>query len=197
MDIFETLLSSRSKAQIISKLFLQDGREYYMRELERETGVGVRSIHADLYKLESLDLLIQRKDGNRTYFKANEFHPLFSDLKSIVHKLYGPVPILTDILAGQSGIEVAFIFGSYATGDIHAESDIDLFVVGTIGSRKISDLLFNAQKRIIWEINDHFYTPQNLRKKIKEKGSFLSRLKDSPKIFIKGAEDGYRSFYEE
>ncbi|MBL6990899.1 MAG: nucleotidyltransferase domain-containing protein [Bacteriovoracaceae bacterium] len=196
MDVLEFLFSSKSRARILGKLFLQDGQEYYMRELERATGVSVRSIHSDLQRLESFDLVLKRRDGNRTYYKANEAHPLYEDLKSIVSKVYGPIAILKESLQNRPDIDVAFIFGSFASGETHAESDIDLFVIGQIGSRKLSNILFKVQSEIPWEMNHHFYKSENFKKALDKNKHFLMSLITSKKIFLKGTEDEFKRFYQ-
>jgi len=196
LDLLESLLCSKSRARILGKLFLVGGVEYYLRELERSTGVGVRSLHSDLLKLKRLDLIGRRKDGNRYYYKANEHHPLYEDLKSIVNKIYGPLVTLKEILSEREDIEFAFIYGSFATGETHAESDIDLFVIGKIGSRNLSNVLYDVQSRMSWILNPHCHTFESFKKGVSEKRHFLMALKASNKIFIKGSEIEFKQLYQ-
>src|SRR5262245_9551759 len=89
MGLLEGLLASRSRASILRVLFNGENREYYLREIERETGLMVRAVQQELPNLLKLDLIQARKDGNRRYFRANRLHPLYSDLCQIVLKTSG------------------------------------------------------------------------------------------------------------
>ncbi|MAE58416.1 MAG: hypothetical protein CME69_06020 [Halobacteriovorax sp.] len=191
MDLLENIFLSKARAGILKKLFLERDREYYLRELERETGVTYKALHTDIHRMQELDLISMRVDGNRNYFKANTKHPLFEDFHSIANKVYGPIPKLKELFEKQNGIESAFIFGSYAKGETHAGSDLDLFIIGDISVRKLSNLLWEAQKEITYEINDHIYTKKDFKAK-RNKDHFLKSLKDTEKIFLKGNEDEFK-----
>ena len=54
----------------------------------------------------------------------------------------------------HKNIELAFIFGSYAKGETHAQSDVDLFVLGNIQSMQLSDIISQVEEEIGYiEIN--------------------------------------------
>ncbi|OFZ47689.1 MAG: hypothetical protein A2381_06770 [Bdellovibrionales bacterium RIFOXYB1_FULL_37_110] len=195
MELLAKILLSKTRAGIFKYLFLHKGDEYYLRELERLTGIGIKSLQTEIRKLVLLDILLERKDGNRNYIRANVEHPLYVDFCSIVNKLHGPPEQLRAIFKDIHNIEFAFIFGSFAKDETHAGSDIDLFILGDIPSKQISDILFTFEKSIPYELNEYNYSLRLFKKEVKDKKHFLMSLKSTTKIFLKGDESEFRKLY--
>jgi hypothetical protein len=188
MDLLGTLLSSRGRAEVIRLLFSGEGKEYYLREIERQTGVQVRSVQAETATLVKLDLVRSRKDGNRVYFGANREHPLYPDLVQIVIKTSGWISELRKAL-NRDGVRVAFVFGSFARGEEKAASDIDLMVVGGIGLRGMSGIVGPIQRKAQREINPHVYSEAEFQRRMKNKDHFLTSVLGTERIFLVGNED--------
>jgi len=186
MALLSEILSSNIRADIFRLLFGVNDSELHMREIERRAGYAIGTIQTELKKLLRLDLVIKRKDGNRTYFRANKNHPLFLDIQRLVLKTVGLVDILHNELKNSREILIAFVFGSIARQREMAESDVDLFVVGDLGLRKLVGLLSGVSDKIGREINPHVFTVKVLRKRLTEKDHFITRVLDEPKIFILG-----------
>jgi len=186
MALLSEILSSNVRADIFRLLFGVNDSELHMREIERRSGYAIGTIQTELKKLLRLDLVIKRKDGNRTYYRANKNHPLFLDIQRLVLKTVGLVDVLHNKLKNNREILIAFVFGSIARQREMAESDVDLFVVGDLGLRKLVGLLSGVSDKIGREINPHVFTVKELRKRLTEKDHFITRVFDEPKIFILG-----------
>jgi predicted nucleotidyltransferase len=189
MALLSEILSSNVRADIFRLLFGVTDGELHMREIERRSGYAIGTIQSELKKLLRLDLVIKRKDGNRTYYRANKGHPLFLDIQRLVLKTVGLVDILHNELKNCREILIAFVFGSVARQKEMAESDVDLFVIGDLGLRKLADLLSGASDKIGREINPHVFTVKELKKRLAQKDHFTTRVLDEPKIFILGNEN--------
>ena len=144
-------------------------------------------------KLSGLDLITSHRDGNRLYYRANPNHPLFHDVKNLVVKTTGAVPLLIEAFhskeVSQNEILIAFIFGSIARNEEKAESDIDLMVIGNIGLRKISHLLSGMTEKLGREINPHLLIPKDFKKKLSTQDHFLTQVMGTKKLFIIGDEN--------
>ncbi len=186
MTLLSEILSSNIRADIFRLLFGVTDSELHMREIERRSGYAIGTIQTELKKLLRLDLVIKRKDGNRTYYRANKHHPLFLDIQRLVLKTVGLVDILQNELKNCREILIAFVFGSIARQREMAESDVDLFVVGDLGLRKLVGLLSGVSDKIGREINPHVFTVMELKKRLTQKDHFITRVLDEPKIFILG-----------
>ncbi|MEO5969908.1 MAG: nucleotidyltransferase domain-containing protein [Bdellovibrionia bacterium] len=164
-----------------------------MREIERQSHLVIGTIQQDLKKLTGMSLVTSRRDGNRLYYRANTHHPLFQEIKNLVTKTTGAVPLLTKAFQGE-GVEsqeilIAFIFGSIARNEENAESDIDIMVIGNIGLRKISHLLSGISEKLGREINPYVLTQKDFIKKISSQDHFLTQVMNTKKLFIIGNEN--------
>jgi hypothetical protein len=187
MDTLTLLLGSQGRAEVLRLLFSQPGTEIYLREIVRRSGLSPRTIQQELALLKGQELLLSRKDGNRLYYRANPEHPLFPELRALVEKTSGYQAILRSALADPD-IQFAFVFGSVAAGTAKAESDLDLFVIGSIGLRKLSRLLVGCSDQVGRVINPHVVTTDEWIRKTKDRDHFVSRVLASKKVFVIGTE---------
>jgi DNA-binding transcriptional ArsR family regulator len=84
--ILDRLFTSRARARLITVLFMDPEREFYMRELARATDQVIGSVQRELGNLEEMDLVISQRRANAKYYRANKRHYLFRELRSIVSK---------------------------------------------------------------------------------------------------------------
>jgi predicted nucleotidyltransferase len=189
MSLLSEILSSKIRADIFRLFFGVSDNELHMREIERRSGYAIGTIQSELRKLLRLDLVSKRKDGNRTYYRANKDHPLFLDIQRLVLKTVGLVDILQNKLTKSQEITIAFVFGSIARQEEMAGSDIDLVVIGHLGLREITALLSGLTEKVGREINPHVFTVKEFKKRIARKEHFITQVLDEPKIFIFGNEN--------
>ena len=188
MSLLAEILSSKIRAEIFSMLFGIDAKPLHVREIERQSGLAIGTVQQELQKLLRLELIQKQKDGNRLYYQPNKAHPLYPEVRSMVLKTAGAVPMLRAALAGQRDIKMVFAFGSVARGDAKAASDIDLMVIGSIGLRKLSSLLAGACEKIGREINPYVVSLSEFTKRRNGGDHFISLVLKEPKIFIIGTE---------
>ncbi|HDR89171.1 MAG TPA: toxin-antitoxin system toxin subunit, partial [Bacteroidetes bacterium] len=148
MNALAKILSSKIRGEIFRLLFGTSDQALHMRDIERKSGFAIGTIQGELKKLSELDLILKEKDGNRTYYRANKSHPLYSDIHNLVLKTSGLVDVLRNAL-GTEKIKLAFVFGSFARGEESADSDIDLMVIGSLGLRDLITMLANTQDTIL------------------------------------------------
>lgn len=195
MSTLSKILSSRTRAEIFKLLYGLAEEELHIREIQRRTGLNDSTIRQELLKLLKLDLVIDRKDSNRVYYRANKTNPLYPDIRNLVLKSTGLVDVLKGALKDKR-IQVAFIFGSLAGRKERAESDVDLFVIGQLGMRVISTLLSGVSEKIGREINPHVMSSDDLRKRNKTKDHFISNVMRSEKLFVVGTADDLKTMAE-
>lgn len=138
--------------------------------------MSLAAVQQELKQLESLDLVLRRKDGNRVCFKANPSLPLFEELHQLTLKTSGIVPMLRDaLLPASDQITYAFVFGSIARSEEKVHSDIDVMLVGNLGLRQAAGLVGTLADTLEREINPHAMT-------LKEFGNRLGEGDALPKI---------------
>jgi predicted nucleotidyltransferase len=181
------IVSSRVKAQVLRILFGTTPTELHLRELVRRSGLSIGTVQQELRRLTRIGVVLARRDGNRLYYRSNPDHPLFPELRSLVLKTDGLVGVLEQALADEE-VQLAFVFGSVASGEAKAESDVDLMIVGSVGLRRVTQLLSGVADRVGREINPQVLTPGEFQARKRRKDHFLSSVLETPKLFVKGNE---------
>lgn len=192
MDSLHKILSSKVRAEIFRLLFAKRDTELHIRELARRSKLHEATLRQDLAKLKELDLVASRRDGNRVYYRANQDHPIYSEIRGIVLKTSGLVEVMRTALE-PADIAVAFVFGSVAAGKESAQSDVDLMVIGNIGLRALSSRLSEISFQVGREINPHVMTESEYRKRIKAKDHFVAHVLSGPKLFIRGCANDFEA----
>jgi predicted nucleotidyltransferase len=187
MSVLREILSSTGRSEIFRLLFGASDRQLYVREMERKTGLSVATVRQELQKLLRMQLVEAQKSGNRLYYRANKGHPLYPDIRNIVLKTAGMVDILRDAL-DKEAVKIAFVFGSVASNQEGATSDVDLMVIGDMGLRTLSSWLSGISEQIGREVNPHVINEIEFRQRERSHDHFITRVLESEKLFIKGNE---------
>jgi len=124
------------------------------------------------------------------YYSADRRHPVFHELKSLLLKTVALGDHLRKGLEGaKTKVSFAFVFGSVASGTEAAASDIDMLVVGSIGSRELSAILGPLGRDLGREFNPALYSEEEFRGKLEEGNHFIREVLSGPKIWIIGSQD--------
>lgn len=106
-----------------------------------------------------------------------------------MHKTTGLGQTLRDALVALGPVDCAFIYGSFAKGEEHADSDVDLMIVGHIDLARLQRVLRDLEQQLGREINATVYTPQEFTQRRHEGDAFLRRVLLGPKIVLIGDAD--------
>ena len=189
MNILAQLLSSQVRAEIFRLLFNGNKTAIHLRDLQRRSQLSIGTIQKEIGHLKNLDLVVPEKDGNRLYYTANTSHPLYKVICGLVEKTSGVVEKLKETLSTVEGIELAFIFGSFAKGEEKSHSDIDLIIIGKVGQRTLSSKFKELTEQIEREINPHVYSAKSWKEKLKKKDHFIKNVLSGKKVLLIGNED--------
>jgi predicted nucleotidyltransferase len=177
------------RGRLLAALIPNPQRWWYLSELASHLGTSPSSLQRELSSLVKANILEQRVDGRRTYYRAVIASPIYQELRGIFEKTVGVVPSLRKMFSAFiPRIEAAFIYGSIARSEEHAESDIDLFIVGEIGLAELAPSLKKAERELGREINPVVYTASEFRKAAKTQDHFVISVLKAPKQFVKGSE---------
>jgi len=194
--MLQKLFSSRVRVEILSAFLMNPERELYLREVARLTGADYKSVSMELRNLEEIGLMSSRNEGNLKYFRLNKEFVIYEELKSIFMKTKGAVGILREAVSTKRDIDYAFIYGSFATGEERAGSDIDLIVIGRISLEGLLALLRGPEEILSREINVSLYDLQEIRKRVKDHDPFIMEVLGGSKIMLIGDENELRRIIE-
>lgn len=131
------LLFKDYRRRVLGLLLLHPDKAYHVREIARLTGTVAGTLHKELSRLSEAGVLLKEASGNQVLYSANRDGLIFDELASILRKTSGVVDVLANALAPLSEeVQVAFVFGSMASGKAAAGSDIDLMVIGDVSFRR-------------------------------------------------------------
>jgi predicted nucleotidyltransferase len=184
-------LFSTTQQRVLALLFGHPERSFYASEIIARTRAGSGATQRELARLLHSELVTTLTSGRQKYYRANPDSPVFEELQSIVRKTCGLVePLRVAIAAFDERVEAAFIFGSVAKNEDSSSSDVDLFIVGNdLSYGDLFEHLEKAEQQVGRKINPTIYTKAELRKKSSSGGSFIRRVLEQPKIWLKGDDD--------
>jgi predicted nucleotidyltransferase/DNA-binding transcriptional ArsR family regulator len=182
-------LFSKTRCAVLSLLYGHIDESFYLRQIVRAAGVGLGAVQREVKQLSEAGIIRRMVRGRQVYYQANPKCPVFKELKSLVVKTAGVRDVLRASLDPVAGhINVAFIYGSFARGEEHRESDVDMLIIGDVTFSEVVSVLDKAQATLGREVNPTVYPLTEFRSKLKEGHHFLKTVLKEAKIFIVGDE---------
>jgi len=183
-------LFSLTRRKLLAAVFVRPGKWWYLSELAQHLRTTPSSLQRELSALVAGGILEKRREGTRAYFRADTRSPLFPELVRLFEKTAGLVPVLRHTLElFGNRIVCAFVYGSVARREEHAQSDVDLLVIGKIGLAELSPALRKVERKLGREVNVTTYSVADFQARIRRHDHFLSNVMRGPKEFLKG--DGH------
>ena len=182
----DRLFASRGTRRVLSLFVLHPGREFYQREVARLAGVSLRSAQLALGRLVSLGLVDARSSGNRMHYVSVP-SAAFDALRGWAIPEVALVPVLREALEPLGdAIEMAFVYGSTASGEDTATSDIDLMVVGEVDSYALYDATQRLHERFGRVVNITHYDAAEFREKMASGSHFIMTVMRAPVLWVLG-----------
>lgn len=148
--VLETLITSRTRVKMLLKFFLNSHSRAHLRGLAEEFGESTNAIRHELNNLSRAGYLTSVGKGNIIEYSVNVEHPLYPELKSLVHKYMGIDKIFDYIvkkmISRLGSLDMAFITGDYADGK--DSGIIDLVLVGDINGQQLHGYVSKAETMI-------------------------------------------------
>ncbi|MFP3982449.1 MAG: ArsR family transcriptional regulator [Desulfurivibrionaceae bacterium] len=174
-SLFQGLITSKTRINILMRLFLNPSQQVYLRELAGELSLSPSQVKEELRQLSEVGLLSNRKNGRQINYKANTKHPLFPELHSMVKKAMGMNSIVDNLAARLGDLELALLLDDYAEG--RDTGIIDLLLVGEINQENLRDLTTKTERYIERKI-------RTLTLSRSEYEEFAPRLADRPQLLL-------------
>ncbi len=144
--MLEGVISSKTKINILVKLFLNPAMKAYLRELASEFDVSTNSVRTELNNLTKNGVLTSERDGRNVYYRANTDHPLFPELSSMVRKITGIDKLASSIIERMGNLEAVYLTGDYAQG--MDTGIIDVVLIGDINREQLDDVVMKTERYI-------------------------------------------------
>jgi DNA-binding transcriptional ArsR family regulator len=174
-DLFAGIISSKTRIKLLVRLFFNPMTRAYLRELAKEFNVSTNAVREELNQLTKTNLLKSEKNGRSVYYKANQDHPLFPELRSMVSKVMGLDQVIDGIVTRLGDLEAAYLLDDYAEGK--DTGIIDLLLVGNIDEHQLNDLSRKTER----------YINRKIRALVLNRDEYVSlssKLKSRPQVLI-------------
>lgn len=145
-SLFGGLITSKTRIRILMRLFLNPEQHLHLRKMAEEFNISTSQVRDELQHLKEAGLLEHEKSGRQINYRANQKHPLFPELHSMVQKALGMDRILDSIIERLGDLEQAWLIGDYAEGK--DTGLIDLLLVGNPDVEHLHDLTRKTERYI-------------------------------------------------
>ncbi len=184
--VLKALFSSKLRVRILSHLFSHPGEDFHVRFLASKLGEPVGTTGRELIRLQKSGILSSLRVGNQKRYALAKDFPIIEDLRGIFLKISGAGAELREALEKIPGLELAFIYGSYASGEAEPASDIDLMVVGNVSDRQLAPAVARAERRLKREVNYTLFTRGAVEKRVGKEGDFVHEVFSGPRLLLIG-----------
>ena len=180
-------LMPQGMQRVLGRLILHPEQSYSLSDLIRTAGGGRGGTQKVVETLHSAGIVTDSRVGNQRRFRINPDHPFYPELRSLGMKTFGLSDRLREALRPLADrIELAFVFGSVASGTERASSDIDLLVVGAVDLFEIGPYLAEAERDLGRSIDLNLASPEQWAAwQLNPLGTSIS---SGPKIMVIGDE---------
>ncbi|MDO8528106.1 MAG: nucleotidyltransferase domain-containing protein [Deltaproteobacteria bacterium] len=144
-SILVSLFGSKTRADLITLFVMHPGESFYIRQIAELITQSTGAVVRDLDRLEQLGFLTSETRAHAKYYVMNSQSHIFPELQSLVLKTAGLADVLKKALRPFDSILFAFVYGSFASGEMGPKSDIDLFLVGTVSSMNLAKAMRSVQ----------------------------------------------------
>ena len=166
--------------------FTNPAARHHLRGLAERLKVDPSNLSKELGRLEREGLFRAEVSGRQKYFQLNRAYPLFKEVRSIVAKTIGAVPLIGESLKKINGIDEAYLYGSFAHGRPDAASDIDVLVIGTPRSKVLAKAVRKLERRLGREINYTVLAVKEFKSRGSRKSAFLASVWRNKRVSLIG-----------
>lgn len=179
------ILRSAVQGKLLALLIVNPQQEFSMTDLAGRVGTSLPTVLREIRRLELVGFVTVRPMGNMQLVRTNIEHQLFKPLAEIVLYSFGPIEVLKNLFVELSGLEEAWIYGSwaerYASIAGADPGDIDLLVIGDVDRAKSFDLAQRASAMIGKAVAVYNFRREDWDK---SESSFAKTVRGKPMIAV-------------
>jgi DNA-binding transcriptional ArsR family regulator len=176
------LLRSPTQGELLAWLFLHPEQEFSLTDLARRLGVSRPTVMREADRFLAAGLISDRRQGNLRLIRARTDTLTAGPLAELLAVTYGPVAVLGPLLAPVSGIDEAYIYGSWAAryrghgGDV--PRDVDVLIVGDPDEDDLYEAARTAERVLGREVNMRKISARTWRENAPD--PFLASVRSRP-----------------
>ncbi|PZO13456.1 MAG: hypothetical protein DCF26_16765 [Burkholderiales bacterium] len=188
--IVEALFGTGPKAKIVQWLYLRNDSSPAVaaRALAREADVPYGSVDKALRELVAHQLVVREETPHGPHYRAPREDPRLAGLFTLLRQDSDITDQLKKALKPFKLASYACVFGSFASGNTHKASDIDVLVLedGGLDRFAVMTALSKVSDRVSREVNPEFYIGSDFMDKLERGDAIALSVAANPRIDLKG-----------
>lgn len=175
---------SAIRLRIMAVLALNPTARYHLREVARLVDTSAGTASRELGRLVESGFIDRTREGRQVYFQIRPGGIWYESPDAIMRRTLGPRQILKREIGDLAGVKSAVIFGSYVSGRMRDDSDIDLLVIGGPDRDELTERLERAQKDIGRQVKEVVMDEHELAERRSRRDGFISSVDDGRTISV-------------
>lgn len=171
--------------EILGILFAE-GAERTISELATRLNVHTTTVSREVQRLADAGIVSIRSVGRTKVVSANWSASWAPELTALLDKTIGPLALLARELSAVTGIESAYVFGSWAARHSGISGppprDIDVVVIGKASTVKVAAAATRVARRVGVDVNPIVISSDNWASP--EQGSVLDQIRTGPLVEV-------------
>jgi len=180
-------LRSKARQRLLTYYFTNPTVRHHLRDLAERLSIDPSNLSKELGRLEREGLFRSEVSGRQKYFQLNREYPLFEEVRSIVAKTIGAIPLIAQSLKKVEGICEAYLYGSFARNQQDAASDIDILVIGNPRSDVLAEAIRKIERQLGREINYTVFSRKEFESRRNRKDAFLENVWHNKRVSLVSA----------
>lgn len=174
--MIDALFGSKTRVKLLHLFLNNPGKSFYVREITRLIDEQINSVRRELANMLNVGVITSDTADNKLYYEVNQryeyfvpFRAIFADQKMTKgEEVTKQQTTWRNLLESLSGVRLALLSGVLVRGSASA---VDLFIVGSVSSVKVKNVVKQIEKSEGREINytvmsyDEFYYRLSVRDK--------------------------------
>lgn len=177
-------LRSKARQRLLAYYFTNPTARHHLRDLADQLSIDPSNLSRELRRLEREGLFRSEWSGRQKYFQLNRQYPLYREIRSIVAKTIGAVPLIAQSVKPVAGIEEAYVYGSFARNQQGADSDIDVLVIGTPRGEALAEAVRKLERQLGREINYTLLSRNEFESRRNRKDAFLESVWHNKRVSL-------------
>ena len=175
-------LRSKARQQLLAYYFTNPTARHHLRDLAERLNIDPSNLSKELGRLERNGLFRSEVIGRQKYFQLSREYPLFDEVRKIVKKTIGAAQLIARSVKRIEGIDEAYLYGSFASNQQDAASDIDVLVIGSPREEDLAQAVRALERQLGREINYTVLTPKEFELRRARKDAFLESVWHNKRI---------------
>lgn len=151
------IFRSAQQLRLLGVLFSPEAEPMSVGELAERAGVAQATASRELGRLYEHGIIVDEHVGRTRLVRANRDLPWAADLQALLAKTVGVPSRLADALGSVSGVDEAWVFGSwaerYAGHPGPPPADVDVVVVGSASLTAVRTACRDVEASVGLEVN--------------------------------------------